>query len=1205
MRGAVRFFLGTALLAGLSSCAFEASAPTDAKISCERASDCPSGLACLLELGLCVSPNAPCVSVGGSGEASAAPDGNQCDRGPGAGICLRAACVASTCGDGFTDAALEECDDGAANSDEASDACRTDCALPRCGDGVVDAALAEECDDANEIDNDECRNDCIPNVCGDGVVLIGVEECDDGDGVDDNECTNACARAICGDRIVRAGVEACDDGNNESGDGCRGDCGKVEICGDAIVDGGEECDDANDNENDGCDACVLHGWRPTLVTGLGVGGGDPLLFPTRGVASIALDAEQNLLFASDRKVLRLDARSGVVGVVAGSGGPPIGDEGVPAPLAGLEVVGEIALDGSGNVFFIDGRRVRRVDARTGVITTVAGTGGFSASAPSGDGGDARLATFGAPAGLALDGQGNIYIADSSQRRVRRVDRSTGVIEAFAGTGLAGTTGDDGPALLASFTLVSALAFDGDGGLVIADGLRLRRVAPDGIIRALLTAPPAVGAKISDISFGPDGALHYTQTALVANRPHGVAYRAESGASTALFEQDGPLTNIAIASDGAVLVAGAGVLRLADPPVPVVGSGAGVDLGPRLSAQVAARDLGARADGSPLVLDELGRVVGIDGEGHARSLVATIESGESAELTLGIRGVLEYFTTVRGTDVVVLAPNFSSSFARVDLASGAARIGSQPPSMSDLAACNGSIFYIAELAEPTLARFSDDLQGIVDAELLGPVTLFGGYNPGKRPGVACDEATGDIFVADPSAGTVDAYSSAGGFVARLLEPPAIASPGRISFDDGVLIVPDLDLGSVIALRPGVASELLVSGASPSLSIDGGPAIDAHLFSAPAAHLIAGALFMADARGNVHTIGPGDIVSPVIGAFDPPGVGPFASGALTAPHALALMPPGDIIVATAGGGRVQRARLSAGALEVVTGWPAGFRDGTQPGFEPGAQARFSRFFTDASGLAWDDETRTIYVAEAGTHVVRAIAVVDVDDPLTWTIADFAGRRNDPGALDGLTPSAMRLRAPRGLALEEVTRTLFIADTGNHLIRAIDLASGASSTVAGVAGRRGFGGDGGPARAALFDEPTALAVAPAGIYVADTGNHRVRLIAGDVVSTVIGEGTAASAGEGAPASVFPVEAPRGLAVDRFGNLFVTSTTAVRMVTSGRDGVATGEDATLIVYGRPPRAAFPESATRCLTGVTIGADDVVYVADACQGYLLALSRD
>src|SRR5439155_1311553 len=137
----------------------------------------------------------------------------------------------------------------------------------------------------------------------------------------------------------------------------------------------------------------------------------------------------------------------------------------------------VALDGAGNIFIADSEndRIRRVDAGTGTITTVAGTGteGFS-----GDGGPATAAELMGPSGVALDGAGNLFIADTGNARVRRVDAGTGTITTVAGGG-ADFPGDGGPATAAAFSPAD-VTFDGAGNLFIADwyGHRIREVRSD-------------------------------------------------------------------------------------------------------------------------------------------------------------------------------------------------------------------------------------------------------------------------------------------------------------------------------------------------------------------------------------------------------------------------------------------------------------------------------------------------------------------------------------------------------------------------------------------------------------------------------------------------------------------------------------------------------------------------------------------------------
>ena len=166
---------------------------------------------------------------------------------------------------------------------------------------------------------------------------------------------------------------------------------------------------------------------------------------------------------------------------------------------------------------------------------------------------------------------------------------------------------------------------------------------------------------------------------------------------------------------------------------------------------------------------------------------------------------------------------------------------------------------------------------------------------------------------------------------------------------------------------------------------------------------------------------------------------------------------------------------------------------------------------------------------------------------------------------------------------------------------------STIANSNHALGFGGDGGAATDARLYRPSAVTRCSNGdLFIADTGNNRVRRIvaATGVISTVLGDGVPASSGEGSPARTFPVDGPRGLACDALGNLFVTSTTTVRLVTASDTGVVDGSGNVKTIYGAPPRDVFPSSITSCLTALAVTAPAKVQVTDACTGLLLELSH-
>jgi sugar lactone lactonase YvrE len=204
--------------------------------------------------------------------------------------------------------------------------------------------------------------------------------------------------------------------------------------------------------------------------------------------ALARDGNGNLYVCDtgNARVRKIDA-SGIITTFAGSSGP-LGDsgDGGPATSAVLNGCRGLATDTSGNLFISTLHKVRKVNS-SGTISTVAGTGtrGFS-----GDGGPATSATLNTPSGLAVGPDGSIFIADYSNCRIRRVDLA-GMITTVAGTGACGFSGDGGPAASAALNRPQDVGFDSTGNLYIADRSngRLRRVSPAGVITTVAGGGP--------------------------------------------------------------------------------------------------------------------------------------------------------------------------------------------------------------------------------------------------------------------------------------------------------------------------------------------------------------------------------------------------------------------------------------------------------------------------------------------------------------------------------------------------------------------------------------------------------------------------------------------------------------------------------------------------------------------------------------------
>jgi sugar lactone lactonase YvrE len=283
------------------------------------------------------------------------------------------------------------------------------------------------------------------------------------------------------------------------------------------------------------------------------------------------------------------ATPGTITTVAGTGQRGFSGDGGPATQARLHLPSGVVVDAAGNLFIADAEnnRVRKVSP-AGMIATVVGTGqlGFS-----GDGGLATEARLNFPiGGLALDKAGNLFIGDSGNNRVRKVS-ADGMITTVAGRG-SGFSGDGGPATEARFDGPSGIAVDAAGNLFIADGSnhRIRKVSPDGLVTTVAGSGPtgrdkgvsagdgglATEARLngpSGLTLDRSGNLFFSETGDVFGTNRGYRVRKVSaagiittvaGSDTRGFSGDGgPATQARLDSPQAVAVDTAGNLFIAD------------------------------------------------------------------------------------------------------------------------------------------------------------------------------------------------------------------------------------------------------------------------------------------------------------------------------------------------------------------------------------------------------------------------------------------------------------------------------------------------------------------------------------------------------------------------------------------------------------------------------------------------------------------
>lgn len=190
---------------------------------------------------------------------------------------------------------------------------------------------------------------------------------------------------------------------------------------------------------------------------------------------VTIDKTGNLYFTESygTKIRKVNINTGIMSTIAGDGSYGSGGDGGAATAASINAV-DLAFDTFGNLYIADGNnnRIRKVTASTGVISTVAGNG------IAGYGGDSVIATstnLNYPNGIAIDVQGNLYISDCGNHRIRKVNVNTGLISTIAGNGTSGYSSGNVPAISTNLNYPGGVSLDSLGNLYISDNNRIRKV----------------------------------------------------------------------------------------------------------------------------------------------------------------------------------------------------------------------------------------------------------------------------------------------------------------------------------------------------------------------------------------------------------------------------------------------------------------------------------------------------------------------------------------------------------------------------------------------------------------------------------------------------------------------------------------------------------------------------------------------------------
>jgi hypothetical protein len=344
-------------------------------------------------------------------------------------------------------------------------------------------------------------------------------------------------------------------------------------------------------------------------------------------------------------------------------------------------------------------------------------------------------------------------------------------------------------------------------------------------------------------------------------------------------------------------------------------------------------------------------------------------------------------------------------------------------------------------------------------------------------------------------------------------------------------------------------------------DNGPAASAQLYYPRGVAVDAsGDVYIADTDNNVIRQVSNGVISTVAGTGKSGysgDNGPAASAQLYAPEEVEVDASGNLYIADTGNGAIRK--VTSDVITTMAGHGKLSYSGDNG---PATDAQLngpSAVAVDASG--------DVYIADTGNNVIRRVS--------NGVIGTVAGTGTSGYSGDNGPATAAQLNWPGGVAVD-ASGTLYIADTGNHVIRKV--SDGTISTVAGT-GKPGYSGDNGPATSALLGMPSGVAVDASGdLYIADTGANVARKVSKGVITTIAGNGTHGYSGDNGPATSAELFDPRGAAVDGSGNVYIADTAnkVIRKVSNG-----------VITTLSTGRLAAPD-------GVAVDKTGALYIADA-----------
>lgn len=790
----------------------------------------------------------------------------------------------------------------------------------------------------------------------------------------------------------------------------------------------------------------------TGVAGPSSGDGGPATAAQVVPQCVTFDGRTGETYICDLYSIRRVSLLGIISTVAGTGVSGFSGDGGPATSARLMFPTSIDFDSAGNMYIADAgnNRIRRV-ATTGVITTIGGNG---VAGYSGDGGPATAAAFWNPTSIVADGSGNLLIADVYNNRVRAINLTSGVVNTIAGTGAGGFSGDGGPAFTAQLSWPSGLAIDGAGALFIADELnhRIRKVDPSGNIISTVAGGTVQGF-VGDGGAPLSARLNSPQELIIDNYS-GAIYIADAG-NKRVRKVTGVAApcpyNLVPASNNVASGAGSGSLAVSTGSLCLW-----------------------RAVSSDSWLSITSIPSGVGNGTVAYAVAANSGPSRSATITVGGLPFTLNQAAAFGCSYSIAPGSFS--------AAGSGGTGSIAVTTA------GGCTWTAVANVPWIAitqGFSGvgssasttfDIALNTGAARSGTITIAGQtFTVNQAAAPACTYALTSNSFSAPGAGSTSSFS-------------VLAAPncGWTASSNGAW----LGITSVSS-SAGLGSVYFTVSQNPTST------------ARSAAITVNGQTFTVNQNAST---GPVYTASVYAGGYPSGDGGPATSAALAFPYGIAVDASGNVLINDLQDRRIRR--ITPGG--VISGFAG---DGSRDYSGENVPATSAGMY--AYGMTFDS-AGNLYFADESNRIRRITPA--------GTILTIAGTGQGGYSGDGGPAWQAQLNRPR-FVVADSQGSIYFSDSSNNRIRRIS-AAGIITTVAGT-GVPGFSGDGGPATAAQIQFPHGITIDSAGnIYFADTNNFRIRRIdTAGIITTVLGTGATGYNGEGVPAISAQTDTIRGI--------------------------------------------------------------------------------